>query len=451
MRKVLIIDKEKSARTLLSDFLERNGLATLQASDGATALTLFKKHRPDSVLLDDAITDMSGLEILGEFLMIEPDVPIIIVTAHGEIPSAVKAIKAGAYDFITKPLDNFTLLSTIKRGIEKLELGRKVQTLKSTVGGSLESLLGRSGSIKKVIEEAARVASSDFSLIIQGETGSGKSILAEIIHNMSHRADEAFVRVDLGAIPETLIESELFGYEKGAFSGAQRNKTGFFCAADKGTIFIDELENTSAVVQTKLLGVAEHKMLYPVGSIKPIAVDVRIISATNIDLKELVKEKMFREDLCFRLGEFIITLPPLRDRVEDIEQLARGFCKLACSELHKPVPELTNATLDLLACYPWPGNVRELKNVIRRAVLVSSDPVIQPTHIDFLMTEAPECLPSKSLLPLEEISSMAVRDAEETAIVRALGLSNGNKTKAASVLKVSYKTLLTKIKKYHIA
>lgn len=450
MRKVLIIDNEKFERTHLSDFLAKNGFSALEASDVASALDLFKEHQPDAVFLDDTMTGMEGVETLGEIQKIDPDVPVIIVTAHGEIPSAVKAIKAGAYDFITKSTDTDALLMTIKRVIERLDLERKVQSLKTAVGGSIEYLLGRSGAVKKITEEITCVASSDFSVIIQGETGTGKSIVAEVIHNMSRRAGGEFVKIDLGAIPETLVESELFGYEKGAFTGAERRKEGFFHAADRGTVFIDELENASSAVQSKLLGVVEQKKVYPMGSTRPVDVDVRIISATNTDLKELVREKRFREDLFFRLCEFMIMLPPLRDRVEDIGFLARRFSRVACSELNKPVPGLPDATLELLARHPWPGNIRELKNVIRRAVLLSSGPEILPAHIDFMAAGTAGDSPTVSLLPLKEVSSMAAGDAEKRAIMRALELFNGNKTRVASVLQVDYKTLLSKIKKYHI-
>jgi len=451
MKKVLVIDDEKALRTRLSELLKKDGFGVLEASSGKEGLDLFKKRRPDAVLLDYRMPGMDLIETLGALRETDPDVPVIIVTEHEDVHLAVEAIKAGAYDFITRPAGTDALLMTIKRGIEKLELERKVRKLNTAVGGSIEYIFGKSGPVRKVIREITRVASSDFSVIIQGETGTGKSIVAEVIHNMSTRADETFIRVDLGAIPETLVESELFGYEKGAFTGADKSRKGYFLAANKGTIFIDELENSSSAVQSKLLGVAEQRQVYPVGGVKPLAVDVRIISATNTDLRDLVGRKKFREDLFFRLGEFMIKLPPLRERIEDIAFLAQRFCREACSELHKPAARLLDSTIDLLSHHPWPGNVRELKNVIRRAVLLSNSTSIAPENIDFLSTGSPGEVPSGPILPLKDISSMAIRYAEKTAIARALEISGGNKTTTASMLKVDYKTLLTKIKLYHIA
>jgi DNA-binding NtrC family response regulator len=450
MKKVLIVDDDKSIRHVFREFLEKSGFSTLEAQDGNAAIEVFKRDRPESVLLDYKMPGMDGLETMAELKKIDPAVPIVMVTGRGDVSVAVEAIKAGAYDFVAKPPDIDALILTIKRATEKLDLERVVSKLNSTVGASMEYLLGRSAPIKKIISEIIQVASSNFSVIIQGETGSGKSTVAELIHRLSKRSEGQFTRVDIGVIAETLVESELFGYEKGAFTGAERSKKGYFEIANKGTIFIDELQNMSGSVQSKLLGAVEEGRIYPVGSAKPVEIDVRIISATNTDIKRLVEEKRFREDLFFRLGEFIITLPPLRDRTGEIPSFATKFSVEACSELDKPMVEISDDALNLLVNHTWPGNIRELKNVIRRAVLLSDGTVILPEHIEFLMTSPGEYDASCSALPLKEISSAAARNAEKAAIEKVLVISKGNKSKAASILQVDYKTILSKIKQYGI-
>jgi transcriptional regulator with PAS, ATPase and Fis domain len=302
--------------------------------------------------------------------------------------------------------------------------------------------------MKVVIDQIRQVAWSNFSVIIQGETGTGKSVAAEAIHNLSRRADQSFQVVDVGVIPETLIESELFGHEKGAFTGADRKKQGFFEHANRGTIFIDELENIPLSLQGKLLRAVEEKRIYPLGSTKPTDTDVRLIVATNMDLKKLVREKKFREDLFFRLCEFTITLPPLRERVGDIPFLAVKFLVRASAELNKQMYELDENVVDILMRYPWPGNVRELKNVIRRAALLSDNGIIKAEHLELLIEEKVDAKEELPFLPLKELSAMAAKDVEKRAIKRALAMTNGNKSKAASILEVDYKTLLTKIKEY---
>lgn len=449
MSKVLIIDDENDIRCILSELLSSKGFTTVDAPDGRLGIEVFKKESPDAVLLDYSMPGMGGFETLLGLRSIDPSVPIIFLTAYSEVHVAVEAIKAGAYDFITKPPDMDALVLVLKKAIERLELEREVQRLKTAVGASIEGTLGRSGSIKKVISEVVKVAASDFSIIIQGETGTGKSTVAELIHNASRRAGRPFVRVDIGTIPESLLESELFGCEKGAFTGAERARAGYFEAANGGTLFLDELENMSPAAQSKLLSAVEQKKVYRLGAQKPTQVDVRLITASNCDLRQLVKEKKFREDLFFRLNEFIITLPPLRERKEDISFLTQRFLNEACAELNRGATGVSGLTLDILLGYGWSGNVRELKNVIRRAALVSSGQELKPEHIDFLTIQS-EIAESGAIMPLKELSAIAVRDAERAAIRQALSISSGNKSRAAAILQVDYKTLLTKIKLLNI-
>lgn len=446
MSRILIVDDERAVRFALSEILKKNGFESLEASSGMEALAMIQENDLGLVLLDIAMPGMDGIETLQELRKVKPEIPVIIVTGHADIPTAVKAIKLGAYDFLAKPPQVDRLIVTIQRALERSELQKLLSQLDRSVEASLEWIFGKSGAMRGVIEQIRQVAWSNFSVIIQGETGTGKSVAAQAIHNLSRRAEQPLQVVDVGVIPETLIESELFGYEKGAFTGADRKKQGFFESAAGGTLFIDELENVPLAVQGKLLRAVEEKKIYPLGSAKPAAIDVRLIGATNVDLKKLVKEKKFREDLFFRLSEFTITLPPLRERLEDIPFLAVKFLVKAAIELNKQMREMDESVLDTLMRYPWPGNVRELKNVIRRAALLS-DGVIKTEHLEFLIDDKADSK-DMPLLPLKELSAMAAKDAEKQAIKRALALTKGNKSKAAAMLEVDYKTLLTKIKEY---
>jgi DNA-binding NtrC family response regulator len=439
MDKILVVDDDKNIRFTLKEFLIDNGFASIEAPNGKTAIEIFRKAKPLIVLLDLRMPDMSGIQCLQLLKEIDPTIPVIIITAHGDVPTAVEAIRLGAYDFILKPPNFDRLMLTVKRAIEKVELERALKT-------SLTTLFGKSKAMRAIIEQVRQVAPSDFSILLQGETGTGKSFIARTIHNFSKRPDGPFITVDIGAIPENLTESELFGYEKGAFTGAERKKKGYFEIANGGTILIDELQNTSPYVQSKLLRIAEEKRLYPLGSTNPIDVDIRIISASNTDILQAVKEKKIREDLFFRLGEFIINLPPLRERPEDIPFLAHRFFRDATEELNKSMKEIPEETMEFLLRYSWPGNVRELKNVIRRAVLLTQEDVIRKGHISFhLRSNSPQTDHCPSLL-LQDVTT----DAERRAIRQALDLTEGNRTRAAHILQVSHRSLLRKMKEYSI-
>jgi DNA-binding NtrC family response regulator len=446
----MVVDDDEQVRCVFVELLENNGYSTIEASNGKEAIALFKDEGCDTVLLDYKMPGINGIDTMIELRKINPAVPVVIITAHAEIASAVKAIKCGAYDFIMKPTDTDTLILTIGRAIEKFELEREVSELNTTVAASMEYLLGKSKPIQKVILQIIQVASSDFSIIIEGETGSGKSVVAELIHNLSKRHNGPFVKVDMGAIAEGLVESELFGHAKGAFTGADKEKKGYFEAANKGTLFIDELQNTPACMQSKLLGAVEQGKIYPVGRTEPVDVDVRIVVATNADLYELVKRGGLREDLFYRLNEFVIRIPPLRERRDDIPSFAMKFCVEACSELKRPTLKFSEDTIALLVNHTWTGNIRELKNVMRRAALISNGTTILPEHIEFSMTGSDQYDEVSPTLPLKKISALATMKAEKEAIAKVLKISKGNKTKVASILQVDYKTILTKIKQYHL-
>ncbi len=448
MNKVLIVDDEIKIRKNFSEILNIEGILTIEASCGADALDIARRENPSAVLLDLKLPDMNGIETMKGLKKVDPDMPIIIVTAYGDIPSAVDAIKQGAYDFITKPPDFNVLFTTIKKAIEKYSLEKKFKEINKAFFTSMELILGGSKSMKKIIEQVHQIASSDYSVIIQGETGTGKTYLANVIHNLSKRGGKSFVKVSMGSMPETLVESELFGFEKGSFTGADRTKKGYFEIADGGTFFIDDLENISLFVQGKLLSVIEDKKIYHIGSTKPLPIDLRIISATNSDLLKDVKERRFREDLFFRLGEFIINLPPIRERYEDIVFFSRKFLIDACTELKKQTNEIDAAAMDILIRYTWPGNLRELKNVMRKAVLFADKNIVKPEDIQFILEnrngKADDDM--RQLLPLKQ----AAKIAEKKSIIDALELSNRNKTRAAKILQITYRSLLSKIKEYGI-
>ena len=304
------------------------------------------------MLLDLSMPEMDGIECMRRLREIDPTVPAIMVTAHRDVSAAVEAMKVGAYDFVVKPPNYERLILTIRRAVEKAQLKRTVAT-------SFETLFGKSKAMKTIVQQVRQVAPSDFSIILQGETGTGKSFIARTIHEFSKRADGPFVKVDMGAIPENLVESELFGHEKGAFTGAEKRKKGFFEVSHRGTILIDELQNATPYVQSRLLRVAEEKRLYPLGDTNPVEVDTRIVSASNADLAQAMKEKKIREDLYYRLAEFTIILPPLRERVRDIPFLAQKFFREASEELSKSMGEITDGAMELLTGYSWPGNIRE--------------------------------------------------------------------------------------------
>lgn len=444
MSTVLIADDEEIVRFALSEKLREHGFSVLEACGGRDAVAACARNDIDAVLLDLKMPEMDGIETLRELKENNSDVPVLIVTAHGDIPTAVQAIKLGAYDFIEKPPQVSKLLVTLTRAIEKAELEKKIKSLDTTLETSFEWLMGRSSAMKGVITQIQQVSRSDLSIILQGETGTGKSFLANAIHNLSTRSRREFVKVDIGVIPETLVESELFGYEKGAFTGADKKKKGYFEAAAHGTLFIDELENMSSHMQTKLLSAVEDRKVFPLGSTRPVNVDVRFITASNKDLKKCVARNEFREDLFYRLGEFIITIPPLRERFEDIPLLAGKFLTEAAAEMDKQIKEF-DTHMSCLVDYHWPGNIRELKNIIRRAVLMSENGVVKQRDIRFLLRQGEDLKESAVLFPLRE----AVMAVEKKSIKEALHLHNGNKSRAAALLQIDYKTLLAKIKDYN--
>jgi two-component system nitrogen regulation response regulator GlnG len=402
-----------------------------------------RAERPAVILLDVLMPRLGGMDALPELRRLAPDVPVIMCTAYMDVPTAVRAMQLGAYDYLTKPFDLDLLLLTVKRALERQDLIARIDELKSQGEAiSLADRMGGSRAIESVIRQVAQVARSNFTVLIQGETGTGKELVARAIHNQSPRRDKPFVAVDCGAIPETLIESELFGYERGAFTGALRRKDGRFQTADGGTVFLDEIGDLPLATQAKLLRALEERQVTPLGATRPVLVDARIIAASNVDLDEGSRAGRFRADLYYRLNEFGINLPPLRSRREDIGHLARRFLEEVSMELHRPVHGISEDAIELLRRHDWPGNVRELKNVIRKAALLATD-VIMPEFLPPLAARggagqsAVAAPPVGGELSLCEVGEVATADAERQAIRQALEAAKGNKSQAARLLRTT--------------
>jgi two-component system nitrogen regulation response regulator GlnG len=455
--KILVVDDEPDVRAVIVACLAASGFETLEAGDGDEAMAAVQADRPAVVLLDVAMPRRGGMEALPELKRIAPDVPVIMCTAYLDVPTAVRAMQLGAYDYLTKPFDPELLLLTVKRALERQELLARIDELKSQGQGiSLAERMGGSRGIESVIQQVAQVARSNFTVLIQGETGTGKELVARAIHNQSPRRDKPFVAVDCGAIPETLVESELFGYEKGAFTGAVRRKDGRFQAAGSGTVFLDEVGNLPLPTQAKLLRALEERQVTPLGATRPVPVDARIIAASNVDLEDASRAGRFRPDLYYRLNEFGISLPPLRSRREDIAHLASRFLDEVSMELRRPVHGITGEAMELLRLHDWPGNVRELKNVIRKAALLATD-LITPEFLPPLGAPGGGRQPAvvaptvSGELSLREVTEVATADAEQQAIRQALEAAKGNKSQAARLLRTDYSTLHTKMKRYGIS
>ena len=439
MIKILVVDDEEHIRFILKELLTKNNYQTKTASTGKKALSKIRKNPPHLVLLDYKLPDMNGNEILEETKNINPNIVVIMLTAYGDVKIAVKAMKLGAFDYITKPFNNEEIILVIKKAIEKLKLENKVKQLENKLSNQLSKsqLVGDSKAIQRVLKQVEMVSQNDISVYLEGETGTGKDFIANMIHTSSPRANKPFVAVDCGAIPQTLFESEMFGYRKGAFTGAKSNHTGKIEQANNGTLFLDEIGNLPLEMQAKFLRVLEEKKVSSIGSKKVIPVNIRIISATNQDIVRKIRNNRFRDDLFYRICEFKIKLPPLRDRKSDIPILCNHFLKQINEDYHKQVKNIAPAAYDKLIDYSWPGNVRELKNVIKRAVLLTNNTTIKTDNITFNLPEYNVNTPPQKL---EEISNQALRKKRKL-IEQTIKEFNGNKSKAAEKLKISRKKL----------
>jgi len=459
--KILMVDDDADFVWLTVRMLEDAGYHTLEATNGEEGLRRFEKETPDMVLMDYRMPGEDGLKTSLKMMAHCPGIPIVIITGFVEIRTAVTALKAGVYDYVTKPLNPDDFLFTVRRALEKRALEQEVQSLRQMLNSRapLYEHMGPSHAVKTLVQLVEKVAPTTFTVLIEGESGTGKELVAGAIHDLSQVKDGPFVAVDCGAIPETLIESELFGYRKGAFTGAHADKMGHFETADGGTLFLDEVGNLSYQVQQKLLRAIQERKIQRLGGQEPVPVSTRIVAATNQSLEKDVAAGRFRSDLYFRLNEFTIKLPPLRERMEDIHYLAARFENEVEKELGKTCGGLSAGALKVLSSYSWPGNVRELRNTIRQSVLLCEENMpIMPEHLAFsahhttpVKTEEKPTDLYVGREPLNKTISRIRNEVEKDAICGVLALTKGNKSETARRLSIDYKTLLRKIKKYDIA
>ena len=446
---ILIIDDEKNIREGLSASLEMEGYNTVLAENGKEGLELFAKGDIDLVITDLRMPQVTGEEVLEKIISGSPGIPVIVLTGHGSIDTAVEAMRKGAYDFLTKPLNLDRLTLIVKRALQGRELTlqhRLLQEELQELQGKkvFESIIGKSSQMQKVFDMIKRVADSKASVLITGESGVGKELIANAIHNLSSRKEKPMIRVHCAALTETLLESELFGHEKGAFSGAVARKRGRFELANGGTIFLDEIGEINQNVQIKLLRVLQEKKFERVGGEETIEVDVRVVAATNKNLLEEIKKGNFREDLYYRLNVVHIEVPPLRERKEDIPLLVAEFIKTYAKENSKEIEGLDNKTRSILYNFDWPGNIRQLKNCIESAVVMCQGKIITVDDLPpgIVSSNENETIKIPLGIPMEE--------AEKIIITENLAYFKGNKSKTADVLQIGRKTLHRKLEEYNL-
>ena len=446
MNTILIIDDEPIIRKLLARMMELEGYEVFQAADRASGMKQLTAKMPQLVLCDVFLPDGNGVEMVKEIKELQPEAEVILLTAHGNIPDGVQAIKNGAFDYITKGDDNNKIIPIISRAMEKINR-RPVQPSGSAVvpvrESAFDTVLGHSRGLQQVIRLARKVAVTDVPVLLTGETGTGKEVFAQAIHHGSTRAKQPFVAINCSAFSKELLESEIFGHKAGAFTGALKDKKGLFEEANHGTIFLDEIGEMAYGLQAKLLRVLETGEYIKVGDTKPTKIDVRIVSATNRNLKEEIANSNFREDLYFRLSVFHLHLPPLRERREDIPELATAFLKLFSAKMGKQVKGFDAACQDWMQSYAWPGNVRELRNVIERALIICDDYItLDDMPLDFRSSTL-----SGSAADSDDFE---LAEAEHRHIQRVLQYTKGNKAEAARLLKIGFTTLYRKIEEYGI-
>ncbi len=455
---ILIVEDKDSLRAMLRHTLERQGHSVLEAKDQPEAEAMLRQS-PAMVLSDLRLPEGDGFGVLKASKEFDADTPVVVMTAYGSIEDAVAAMKAGALDFLAKPVDPDHLLLLVARALEQRRMATENMLLKEELGvrRGAPKLVGEDPSLLKVRVSLQKAAATDTTVLLEGESGTGKELFARSLHAQSARADAPFVAINCAAIPDTLLETELFGHEKGAFTGAVARKPGKFEMAHRGTLFLDEIGDLPLALQAKILRALEERRFERVGGTASVQVDVRLVAATNRGLRAAVAARRFREDLYFRLSVFPITVPPLRDRAGDIPTLARFFVERFCRDMKKKLLTISPAALERLTSYHWPGNVRELQNCIERAVILTEGDDIQPRHLNlsFVSLERdPE--PPNPLAELDfdgslnDVTRRAVSVVEKMKIEQTLKEADGSKGRAAELLQISYKMFLTKLKEHRL-
>ncbi len=450
--RVLVVDDENLIRVWLEAHLGEAGYEIVLAENATAARDAFRQDPPNAALLDLKLPDGNGMDLLQEFLEIDAELVAIILTAHGDIGTAVEAVKMGAHQFLEKPPKLEDLLITLEKGLETRTLKRTVSALKRQAGWQFEgvSVIGRSTAMRTVVELVGKVAASEnTTVLVRGESGVGKEVVAQAIHAQSARSDAPFLAINCTALPETLLESELFGHEKGAFTDARERKLGLLELADCGTVLLDEIGDLPPGAQAKLLRFLETRTFKRVGGVRDTSVDVRVIASTNKDLEAAVRDGSFRRDLFYRLNVVPIVIPPLRDRADDVEPLAAYFLEQMTTSIRRPARTLSKDALGMLARYAWPGNVRELRNVIERATILEESSEILPEHLPDelrLGSRALDLEPGYTL----PAGGIDLEQLERDLIKQALDQASGNKTRAASLLGMTRDTLRYRLEKYEL-
>jgi DNA-binding NtrC family response regulator len=451
---VLIVEDKDSLRTMLRHALEAQGYTVVEARDEDEARAALAQSLPSVVLSDLRLPVGDGFGVLRASKDADPDLPVIVMTAYGSIQDAVAAMKDGALDFLAKPVDPDHLLLMVERALAQRRLLSEYNLLKEEAAKrrGLPEIIGESAAIRHTMQSVQRAAGSDTTVLLEGESGTGKELFARALHALSERANGPFIAINCAAIPDTLLEAELFGYERGAFTGATQRKPGRFELAQRGTLFLDEVGELPLALQAKLLRAIETKRFERLGATVTTQVDVRLVAATNRGLRQAVAARQFREDLYFRLSVFPVTIPPLRERPEDIPLLARHFVEHTSGELGRKRLTLSDRAVEALCAYQWPGNVRELQNALERAVILTEGDTIQPGHLNLTGHAVPAAAavdPWQSINldgTLAEAASRVLAEAERRKIQRALGEAGGDRGRAADILHVGYKALLAKMK-----
>lgn len=446
---ILVVDDDQAHRTMLRTLLSRWGYKIVEADDGQVAVEKVHEQAFDMILMDIRMVKVSGLEALDGIKTYNPAIPVIIMTAYSSVETAVEALKKGAYDYLTKPLDFDELRLTMERAMDHSQLKEENRLLRETLGShfDIQNIIGRSTAMVKLLETVAQVAPSEATVLITGDSGTGKELIAGAIHFNSPRKDGPFVKVNCAAITETLLESDLFGHEKGAFTGAHRLKEGRFRQADGGSLFLDEVSEMSLGMQVKLLRALQEREITRVGGEEVIKVDVRVIAAANKDLIQEIESGRFREDLYYRLNVITLNVPLLRERKEDIPLLAQHFLNTFAEKNRKQIKGFTPQAMDQLLKYGWPGNVRELMNAVERAVVLSRSEYLDEQDLPLVIEDAlsdEEQSPSRYAVPAD----LPLEDVEKTTILKTLESTDGNKSEAARRLGITRKTLHKKLKKY---
>lgn len=447
--RILIVDDEATHLRMLETVLEAENYETASASDGQSAIKAVEEGFYDLILMDIRMARMGGIEALEKIKILNPEIPIIMMTAYSSVATAVQAMKSGAYDYLTKPLDIDELILLVRKALQHTRLEQENLFLKEQLGNRFDfsNIIGRSTAMKSMLETVALVAPTEATVLIMGESGTGKELVANAIHQNSPRSSQPLIKINCAALPETLLESELFGHEKGAFTGAVGARRGRFQLAHKGTIFLDEIAEMPMALQSKILRVLQEREFEPIGSSKTIKVDTRIITATNRDLQEEIQAGRFREDLFYRINVVSVTAPALRDRRDDIPLLADYFLKRYSDKNKKNINGFTPRAMDLLSRYDWPGNIRELENTVERAVIMTRGNLIAPE-------ELPGSLRGPDADNEVEVTGPPVqgslKQAEKEIILNTLKETGGNRTHAAKILGISRRTLQLKLKDYGV-